>query len=185
MSIVGNSFKRELGKNAGKMVSNMIFGDKHSTPYRRVHNAAPPAPKPSKAQLEHEANLVRIQAEKEMQMKMLKEQKKQHKAELDLQEKIFKEQQDKEQKEFLEKYILELQEEIRTALNYNTDSPSLENVNYLISILETKKWANKLDVGTKSLEKNKNRLENELSDIYLLKLNECLDVLSDSLNEMK
>lgn len=185
MSIVGNSFKRELGKNAGKMVSNMIFGDKHSTPYRRVHNAAPPAPKPSKAQLEHEANLVRIQVEKEKQMKMLKEQKKQQKAELDLQEKIFKEQQDKEQKEFLEKYIIELQEEIRNALDYNTDSPNLENVNYLISILETKKWANKLDVGTKSLEKNKNRLENELSDIYLLKLNECLEVLSDSLNEMK
>ena len=57
MGIIDNSFKRELGKNAGKMVSNMLFGDSHSTPYRRVHNAPPPPPKPSKAQLIHELSL--------------------------------------------------------------------------------------------------------------------------------
>ena len=33
-----NSFKRELGKNTGKFVSNIIFGDKHSTPYRHMGN---------------------------------------------------------------------------------------------------------------------------------------------------
>ena len=32
----GESFKREVGKNTGKMVSNLLFGDSHSTPYRRV-----------------------------------------------------------------------------------------------------------------------------------------------------
>ena len=36
MGRIGNSFKREIGKNAGKAVSNFIFGDSHSTPYRRV-----------------------------------------------------------------------------------------------------------------------------------------------------
>jgi len=36
MGIIENSFKRELGKNTGKVVSNLLFGDKHSTPYRRV-----------------------------------------------------------------------------------------------------------------------------------------------------
>lgn len=36
MGRVSNSFKREIGKNAGKAVSNFIFGDSHSTPYRRV-----------------------------------------------------------------------------------------------------------------------------------------------------
>lgn len=36
MGRIGNSFKREIGKNAGKAVSNLIFGDSHSTPYRRV-----------------------------------------------------------------------------------------------------------------------------------------------------
>lgn len=185
MGIIENSFKRELGKNAGKMVSNMIFGDKHSTPYRRVHSAPPPPPRLTKAQLEHEANLARIEAEKEIQRRMLQEQHRQNKAELELQERIYKEQQEKEQQEYLEKYITELQASIREALNINTDSPTLEQINYLISVLETKKWANKLDIGTKSLEKNKNRLENELSDIYLLKLNECLAYLSNDLNEMK
>ena len=92
MGIIENSFKRELGKNAGKMVSNMIFGDKHSTPYRRVHSAPPPPPRLTKAQLEHEANLSRIEAEKEMQRKMLQEQQRQNKAELEFQERIFKEQ---------------------------------------------------------------------------------------------
>lgn len=29
-----NAFKREVGKNTGKAVSNWIFGDAHSTPYR-------------------------------------------------------------------------------------------------------------------------------------------------------
>lgn len=36
MGRIGDSFKREIGKNAGKAVSNLIFGDSHSTPYRRV-----------------------------------------------------------------------------------------------------------------------------------------------------
>lgn len=29
-----NAFKREIGKNTGKAVSNFVFGDSHSTPYR-------------------------------------------------------------------------------------------------------------------------------------------------------
>lgn len=36
MGKIGESFKREVGKNTGKFVSNLMFGDKHSTPYRRV-----------------------------------------------------------------------------------------------------------------------------------------------------
>ena len=36
MGVFGNSLKRELGKNTGKFISNVVFGDKHSTPYRRV-----------------------------------------------------------------------------------------------------------------------------------------------------
>ena len=36
MGRIGDSFKREIGKNTGKAVSNLIFGDSHSTPYRRV-----------------------------------------------------------------------------------------------------------------------------------------------------
>ena len=36
MGKIGDSFKREIGRNTGKAVSNFIFGDSHSTPYRRV-----------------------------------------------------------------------------------------------------------------------------------------------------
>lgn len=39
MGIIGNAFKREIGKNTGKTVSNIIFGDKWSTPYRRADAA--------------------------------------------------------------------------------------------------------------------------------------------------
>ena len=36
MGKLGNAFQREIGRNTGKFVSNLLFGDKHSTPYRRV-----------------------------------------------------------------------------------------------------------------------------------------------------
>lgn len=36
MGVIFNSFKREVGKNTGKAVSNFFFGDSHATPYRRV-----------------------------------------------------------------------------------------------------------------------------------------------------
>lgn len=39
MSDFGKAFRREFGKNTGKFVSNVVFGDKHSTPYRRVEAA--------------------------------------------------------------------------------------------------------------------------------------------------
>lgn len=39
MSDFGKAFRREFGKNTGKFVSNVVFGDKHSTPYRRVESA--------------------------------------------------------------------------------------------------------------------------------------------------
>ena len=38
MGKVTDSFKREIGKNTGKVISNMLFGDSHSTPYRRVYS---------------------------------------------------------------------------------------------------------------------------------------------------
>ncbi len=43
MGRIVNSFQREIGKNAGKAVSNFLFGDMHATPYRRVgsSNRAP------------------------------------------------------------------------------------------------------------------------------------------------
>lgn len=46
MGKISDSFKRQIGRDAGKVVSNIIFGDKHSTPYRRVES------KKQKAELE-------------------------------------------------------------------------------------------------------------------------------------
>jgi len=52
MGLIGKSlqsgFGREIGKNTGKVVSNAIFGDKHSTPHRHTI-------KKTKQQLEQEA----------------------------------------------------------------------------------------------------------------------------------
>ena len=36
-SSFGKSFGRELGKNTAKVISNAVFGDSWSTPYRRVN----------------------------------------------------------------------------------------------------------------------------------------------------
>lgn len=36
MGITSGSFKRQVGKDAGKAVSNFIFGNKHATPIRHV-----------------------------------------------------------------------------------------------------------------------------------------------------
>lgn len=185
MGKASDAFSREVGKNAGKAFSNFLFGDSHSTPYRRVHSAPPPPPRPTKAQLTHEANIARIEAEKEVQLKMLAEQKQQHKAELEQQERFYREQQEKAHESYLESYISELQDELRDALDLDTSKPTLSLINQLISILETKKWHNKLDVGTKSLEKNKNRLENELANILLLRLSECLESNSIELSDSK
>lgn len=35
-----NSFKGQLGRDTGRLVSNFIYGDKHSAPYRRVEQAS-------------------------------------------------------------------------------------------------------------------------------------------------
>jgi hypothetical protein len=38
MGKASDSFKREIGKNTGKAVSNFIFGDKHSTPVKLIRD---------------------------------------------------------------------------------------------------------------------------------------------------
>ena len=60
MGKLGDSFKREVGKNTGKFVSNFVFGDKHSTPYRRVDGGGSSGVRAEAAQARAEA--ARIQA---------------------------------------------------------------------------------------------------------------------------
>jgi len=59
----GKSFERELGKNTGKWVSNVIFGDGHSTPYRRVGSTQHREPRRTQAELRHELESQRIAAD--------------------------------------------------------------------------------------------------------------------------
>jgi len=40
MGKITDSFKRQIGRDSGKVVTNLIFGDKHSSPYRRVASKA-------------------------------------------------------------------------------------------------------------------------------------------------
>ena len=60
MGKIGNAFQREIGKNTGKFVSNLVFGDKHSTPYRRVDGGGSSSVRAEAAQARAEA--ARIQA---------------------------------------------------------------------------------------------------------------------------
>lgn len=53
-----DSFKRELGKNTGKWVSNKVFGDGHSTPHRV-------SVKVQKQQLENDLRKTELKAEKQ------------------------------------------------------------------------------------------------------------------------
>lgn len=65
MSGFGKSFERELGKNTGKWVSNVVFGDKHSTPYRRVGSTKYREPRKTQAELRYEIEAQRIAADNE------------------------------------------------------------------------------------------------------------------------
>ena len=38
IKMIISSFVRQIGRDAGKVATNKMFGDKHSTPYRRVNN---------------------------------------------------------------------------------------------------------------------------------------------------
>ena len=66
MSLFEKSFERELGKNTGKWVSNVVFGDRHSTPYRRVgdrtRTEAKIASEEAKIEMEKEQQLFAIDA---------------------------------------------------------------------------------------------------------------------------
>lgn len=69
MGKITDSLKREVGKNTGKAISNMLFGDSHSTPYRRVESnermAIRQAEAESKARARREESKLRIWQAKE------------------------------------------------------------------------------------------------------------------------
>ncbi len=70
MGTFGKSFEREIGKNTGKWVSNVVFGDGHSTPYRRVGGSQ--EPRKTKAEMLHEQRLEQIEAEERLKRQQIK-----------------------------------------------------------------------------------------------------------------
>ncbi|MBO4587596.1 MAG: hypothetical protein J5711_01670 [Bacteroidales bacterium] len=69
MGRIGDSFKREIGKNTGKFVSNLVFGDKHSTPYRRVGDSEAQRARAEAYQTRADADVERVRAQIEKQEK--------------------------------------------------------------------------------------------------------------------
>ena len=80
----GKSFERELGKNTGKWVSNVIFRDGHSTPYRRVGSTQHREPRRTQAELRHELESQRIAAEERIRRNQIAAENKRQKKEQNL-----------------------------------------------------------------------------------------------------
>lgn len=71
MGSFGKSLSRELGKNTGKVISNIVFGDAWSTPYRRVSTPRPVSEsarlRAESARLSYEKKMAEINARTQME----------------------------------------------------------------------------------------------------------------------
>lgn len=178
MGIGTNALKREIGKNTGKWISNKVFGDGHSTPYRRVGSTSTPrqyvereyvAPRPpriSKTEMRHNELMEQLEAEN------------------NLKERMYEEQQEIKKKQLQREFITQMQQNIKSSLHFIVDKSEdtiQDDLNELISILETKNWhEKKKNEWIDSFEKDKNRLDNQLADIYFGKLKDGIKALSSS-----
>lgn len=61
MGKTSNSFKGQIGRDAGKVVTNFLFGDKHATPHRHIMAE-------TKKQLAEDESRNRIESERKNQM---------------------------------------------------------------------------------------------------------------------
>lgn len=67
MGTFGKSLERELGKNTGKVISNFIFGDSWSTPYRRVSQPSPSAQlRAETTRMNYEAKMAEVNVRKQL-----------------------------------------------------------------------------------------------------------------------
>jgi hypothetical protein len=167
MGTFNKSFARELGKNTAKAASTLIFRDLHATPYRRVGNTSRPRvqeyveprqPRVSKVELRHLELMEQLEVENRIK------------------ERLFNEQQEARKQNLQVEYISQMQVSLKKALGLSHDvKDSLQNyLNDIISVLETRVWHNKSELGyISSFDKNKLLLENQLADIYLAKLKDC------------
>lgn len=66
-----SSLGRELGKNTGKYVSNKVFGDKWSTPYRVSATAEVAKSKVTQAKIQAEAESARIREQERVELEKI------------------------------------------------------------------------------------------------------------------
>lgn len=173
MGIGTNAFKREIGKNTGKWISNVVFGDSHSTPYRRVGSNREPReviyrePRISKTEQRHQQFMAQLERENS------------------LKERIYEEQQDAQRQKIHLEFLNEMQQNIKVALALSpTDYDNYDDyINEIISWLELKEWVNlKDDYLFDKFEKSKFTIENRLADIYLDKLRDFIKNLPETIS---
>ena len=119
------SVERELGKNTGKLISNLVFGDGHSTPHRIVYNKEKNSIEKKKIKLREDQQKIREKKQKkEYELKLLRERNRN--------EREISRQREKEEKEY-QKKLNQIQKEELIRKNLNVVA---EHEEYLIETIK-------------------------------------------------
>jgi hypothetical protein len=148
MGKTGDSFDRELGKNAGKAVSNLLFGNKHATPIRLIRDA----------------KIDRIEEQQKVERELLE---KQQQYEIKQQERTI-----------IGVLTVDVDSKISAILNLQfptTESEFIVIMNELKSYIYVHGW--KSFIGLNSFNGQQNRLNNKLSTVILRKFNQGLVIM--------
>lgn len=175
-----NSLEREVGKNTGKAISNLVFGDAHSTPYRRVGAKTSSPPIKSQRRINAEFLEAQRQAELENQERMLKLQQRiaenEHNERIARENRIEKERIEREAKyeqdTFESAKLHEISDKLRLVRGVSFSNPT-DAYNYLADIItdiELLDW----DMKHASINKKLISLNESLCDAYLDKYCESL-----------
>lgn len=168
-----NSLEREVGKNTGKAISNLVFGDAHSTPYRRTGVGASYPPAKSQRRINAEYLEAQRQAELENLERMLRLQQRivenEHNERIARERRIEKERIERERKHEQEKFestkLKEISDKLRMIRGISF-SNSVDAHNYLADIvtdIELLDW----DIKHAATNKKLILLNESLCDAYL------------------
>lgn len=143
-----DSFDREIGKNAGKVVSNLLFGNSHATPVRLIRDA----------------KIDRIQEQQRIENELLEKKQK-----LEIRQ---------EERTKIGEITLDIDSKISTILNMQfptTENDLVIMMNDLKSYIYVHGW--KSFIGMNSFNGQQNRLSNKLSNVILRKFNQGLVIM--------
>jgi hypothetical protein len=163
------SIKREVGRNTGKVISNLFFGDKHSTPHRFItsRNKKKSISEKEKGQI---LEIERISLESKLKKDLLKTE---HELELE-----------KNEYERINQFEGEVDEEINFLYNLKIPVEEIKLIELLDSLdfkLKSSSWKNA--IGDDSEERGK-ILHNKLLDAYLTKFEVSLRKLGRQSTEL-